>query len=216
MKTDTQVQQNIIRELNWEPSVNATQIGVEVRDGVVTLAGHVDSFAEKWAVERAAQRVSGVKALAVEIHVNLPGSAKRDDADIARTAENVLEWIAYLPKDCVNVQVEHGWITLRGALPWQYQKQAAMDAVHHLMGVTGVSNQIVITPHESMMPHKADVESALKRLTRDPQCVSVDVRGSEVTLTGTIRSWAERDSVRQCAWASPGVSNVVDQMTYGY
>lgn len=216
MKTDTQLQQEVIRELNWEPSVNAGRIGVEIKEGVVVLAGQVDSYAEKWSAERATRRVPGVKALAMEIRVTLPGSDRRDDADIARTAKNVLQWIAYLPKDCVKVRVEGGWITLSGALPWQYQKQAAIDAVHHLMGVTGVSNLITITPQKPLVAHKADIEAALQRLTRDAKRISVEVRGGEVTLTGTIRNWAEREYVAQSAWASPGVKNVVDQMTYGY
>jgi len=216
VKTDAQLQQDVIRELNWEPSVNAAKVGVFVSDSVVSLAGYVDSFAEKWAAERATQRVPGVKAIAVRIEVILPVSDMRDDSDIARTAKNVLEWIAYLPRDCVNVQVEGGLVTLRGELPWQYQRQAAMDAVHHLMGVTGISNQIVITPHGSLMAHKTDIETALNRLTRDSHRIHVEVRDGEVTLTGTVRTWAERDSVARSAWASPGVTNVVDHMTYGY
>src|SRR5450755_4002741 len=146
MKTDAQLQQDVIAELNWEPSVNAAQIGVEVKDGIVTLAGHVSSYAEKYAAERAAQRVCGVKALAVEMNVNLPGSSKRIDADIARSAENVLEWMTYLPKDCVKVKVEGVWITLSGEVAWEYQRQAAVSAVRYLMGVTGVSDQIAIKP----------------------------------------------------------------------
>jgi osmotically-inducible protein OsmY len=217
MKTDAQLQHDVIAELNWEPSVNAAQIGVEVKDGIVTLAGHVSSYAEKYAAERAAQRVSGVKALAVEMNVNLPGSSKRIDADIARSAENVLEWMTYLPKDCVKVKVESGWISLSGEVDWEYQRRGAVDAVRNLMGVTGVSNQIVIKPKVSLSAVKSDIEAALKRRALlDAQEISVKVQGADVTLTGTVHSWSERDLARNSAWATPGVRNVVDNLTVAY
>jgi osmotically-inducible protein OsmY len=217
MKTDAQLQQDVIAELNWEPSVNAAQIGVEVKDGIVTLAGHVSSYAEKYAAERAAQRVSGVKALAVEMNVNLPGSSKRIDADIARSAENVLEWMTYLPKDCVKVKVESGWISLSGEVDWEYQRRGAVDAVRNLMGVTGVSNQIVIKPKVSLSAVKSDIEAALKRRALlDAQEISVKVQGADVTLSGTVHSWSERDLARNSAWATPGVRNVVDNLTVAY
>lgn len=144
MKTDSQLRQDVNAELNWEPSVNAAHIGVEVKDGIVTLAGHVDSYAEKWSAERAAQRVSGVRALTIEMDVTLPGMSKRSDADIAHTAENVLEWTSVLPKDVVKIMVEGGRITLSGEVAWDYQRQAALNAVKHLMGVVGVTDEIVI------------------------------------------------------------------------
>ena len=217
MKTDAQLQQDVIAELNWEPSVNAAQIGVEVKDGIVTLAGHVSSYAEKYAAERAAQRVSGVKALAVEMNVNLPGSSVRIDADIARSAENVLEWMTYLPKDCVKVKVESGWISLSGEVDWEYQRRGAVDAVRNLMGVTGVSNQIVIKPKVSLSAVKSDIEAALKRRALlDAQEISVKVQGADVTLSGTVHSWSERDLARNSAWATPGVRNVVDNLTVAY
>jgi len=146
MKTDAQIQQDVIEELKWEQSVNASQIGVEVNNGIVTLAGHVGSFAEKWDAERATQRVSGVKALAIEIDVTLPGSSHRNDVDIARSAENVLEWSTYLPRDHVKVMVEDGWITLTGEVDWEYQKQAVATGVRYLMGVKGISDNITIRP----------------------------------------------------------------------
>jgi osmotically-inducible protein OsmY len=214
MKTDAQVQQDVIAELKWEPSINAAQIGVEVKDGIVTLAGHVSSYAEKWDAERAAQRVSGVKALAVEIDVKLPGSSKRNDADIARSAKDVLQWMTYLPKDSVKVMVEDGWITLSGEVDWEYQRQAAAGGVRYLMGVTGVSDQIAVKPKVSLSAVKSDIEAALKRrATADAQKISVDVRGADVTLTGSVHSWSERDLARNAAWGTPGVRNVVDNIT---
>ena len=217
MKTDAQIQQDVIAELKWEPAINAAQIGVEVKEGIVTLAGHVGTFGEKWDAERAAQRVLGVKALAVEVDVKLSGLSKRTDADIARAAENVLEWSTYVSKDRVKVMVETGWITLTGDVDWEYQRQAAEGAVRYLMGVTGVSNQIAIKAIASSIAVKSDIEAALKRRAiTDAQDILVAVNGADVTLTGTIQNWSERDLARNSAWGTPGVRNVIDKMTVEY
>ena len=217
MKTDTQLQQDVIAELKWEPSVNAAQIGVEVQDGVVTLAGHVGSYAEKLDAEHAAQRVSGVKALAIEMDVKLAGLSKRTDADIARSVENVLQWTTYLPLNHVKVMVESGWVTLSGEVDWEYQRQAATAAVRYLMGVTGVSDQITIKPKVSSTAVKSDIEAALKRRAKsDAHKISVEVQGADVTLTGKVHSWSERDLARNTAWGTSGVQHVVDHMTVGY
>jgi osmotically-inducible protein OsmY len=150
MKTDAQVKQDVSAELSREPSVNAAQIVVEVEDGTVTLAGHVGSYAEKWHAGRVAQRVSGVKALAIAMDVTLPGSSKRNDADIARSAENILQWRTYLAKDCVKVQVEDGWITLSGEVDWEYQRQAAAGVIRYLIGVRGVTDHIALKPEAAL------------------------------------------------------------------
>jgi osmotically-inducible protein OsmY len=216
MKTDAELKQDIIAELSWEPSVNASKIGVEVEGGIVTLAGHVDSYTEKLHAERAAQRVSGVKALAVEMDVKLPGLNQRTDADIARSAENVLQWTTYLPNS-VKVKAEKGWITLSGEVEWDYQRRGARDAVRHLMGVTGVSEEIAIKPRASVSAVKAEIEAALKRHAQaEAQRVSVEVRGSDVTLAGTAQSWSEREQAAIAAWATPGVRNVIDNITIAY
>ena len=217
MKTDEQLQQDVTAELKWEPSVNAAQIGVEVKDGVVTLAGHVDSYAEKWNAEKAVQRVSGVKALAVEMDVKLPGFSKRNDADIARSAQNAIGWTSYLPKDAVKIMVEKGWVTLTGEVDWEYQRNVASGAIRHLMGVTGVSDQITIKAIATSSGVKAEIESALKRrAVSDTQKIMVDINGSEVTLSGKVHSWSERDLARSSAWSAPGVRNVVDKMSVTY
>jgi osmotically-inducible protein OsmY len=217
MKTDAQLKQDIIAELTWEPSVNASQIGVEVKDGTVTLAGHVDSYTEKCHAERAAQRVSGVKGLAVEMNVKLPGISKRTDADIARSAQNVLEWTTYLPKDAVKVKCENGWITLSGEVEWAYQRKSANEAVRPLLGAMGVSDEIKVKPRASMSAVKAEIEASLKRQAHaDAQQISVDVHGGDVTLTGKVHSWSERELARNSAWAAPGVHNVVDKLTISY
>ena len=213
MKTDAQLQQDVMAELKWEPAVHATQIGVQVKNGVVTLAGEVGSYIEKWNAEHAAQRVTGVKALAIEIKIKLPGASKRTDADIAESAKNILTWTSALPIDAIKVMVEGGWLTLSGDVEWQFQRQAATDCVRRLMGVTGVSNQIAIKPSPSASVVKSDIEAALKRrIDSDAKSISVDVQGGAVTLTGSVHSWAERDLATRTAWGSSGVRQVVDKI----
>ena len=217
MKTDLQLQQDVMAELNWEPAVHAEQIGVEVKNGVVTLAGEVSSYPEKWHAERAAQRVSGVKALAVEMQVKLSQFGKRSDADIAASAKNILGWTSSLPADTIKVLVEGGWLTLSGDVEWQYQRQDAADSVRNLSGVTGVSNQIAIKPPLSATVVKSDIEAALKRrAAADAKAIAVEVKGADVTFTGTVHSWAERDLATRSAWGSSGERNVVDKMTLVY
>ena len=214
MKTDTQIQQDVMAELSWEPSVNAAHIGVEVSDGIVTLAGHVTNYSEKLNAERAALRVHGVKALAVEMDVTLPGTNKRSDSDIAQSANNVLRWTSYLPMDRIKVEVEHGLIALSGEVEWDYQRNGAADAVRHLQGVTGVNNQITLKPEATASVVKADIEAALKRRAhRHSEAITVEVQGSDVTLTGIVNSWEERNLARNSAWGAPGVRNVNDNMT---
>jgi len=217
MKTDSQLQQDVMAELKWEPAVHAAQIGVEVKDGVVTLAGEVSSYTEKLNAERAAQRVHGVKALAVEMKVKLSQLGQRTDADIAESAKNILGWTSSLPADAVKVMVEGGWLTLSGDVEWQYQRQDAADSVRYLSGVTGVSNQIAIKPSLSASVVKSDIEAALKRrAAADAKSITVEVKGADVTLSGTVHSWAERDLATRSAWGSSGVRNVVDKMNLVY
>jgi osmotically-inducible protein OsmY len=216
MKTDSQLQQDVSDELRWEPSVQATHIGVSVKDGVVTLAGRVDSCSEKWGAERAALRVYGVKALATELTVQLPGPSQRSDADIARSVENVLEWNSTVPAGTVKVKVEAGWVTLAGDVDWQYQRTAAIDSVRHLLGVVGVSDQISIEPALAASTVGSDIEAALRRAAIvDATRISVAVHGGDVTLAGTVRNFAEREAATNSAWATPGVRAVVDHMMLG-
>jgi osmotically-inducible protein OsmY len=217
MKTDHQLQLDVLAELAWEPSVHAEDIGVEVKDGIVTLAGHVGSYAEKIDAERATMRVSGVKALAVEMDVKLMGSSTRNDVDIARSVGNVLQYTTYLPENSIKVKVESGWVTLSGELSWEFQRQAAIRAIRYLMGVKGVNDQLVIKPSISGPAVKADIEAALKRRARkDSQQISVSVQGADVTLSGNVHSWSERELATNTAWASPGVKSVVDKITLTY
>lgn len=217
MKTDSQLQQDVMAELKWEPAVHAEHIGVEVKNGVVTLAGEVGSYTEKLNAERATQRVSGVKALAVEMKIKLTSFGKRSDADIAESAKNILGWTSSLPADTVKVMVEGGWLTLSGDVEWQFQRQDAADSVRYLSGVTGVSNQIAIKPSLSATVVKSDIEAALKRrAAADAKTIAVEVKGGDVTLTGTVHSWTERDLATRSAWGTAGVRNVVDKMNLVY
>jgi osmotically-inducible protein OsmY len=225
MKTDAQLQQDVMAELAWEPAVHAAQIGVEVKDGVVTLAGEVSSFGEKWAAEEAAQRVHGVMALAVALTVKLSQFGGRSDADLAQAAKNVLSWCDALPADAVHVQVEGGWLTLSGTVPWQYQRLDAAAVVRHLPGLLGLSNQIAVQPDaptRTALVVQNEIEAAIQRAAGGPprplggSGIAVRVQDAGVTLSGSARSRHERDMATRSAWRSTGVRTVADHMSLLY
>jgi len=219
MKTDTELQRDVMTELKWEPGIRAAEIGVAVKEGVVTLSGDVDSFTKKWAAERAAKRVSGVKAVVEGIKVSLPGAYKRSDADIALSATNVLSWNILVPSNRVKVTARDGWITLGGEVDWGYQKIAAEDAVRHMIGVVGVSNGITIKPPAptvKALEVKDGIAAALKRnarLLRDAEKIQVEISGSKVILRGSVGSWADRDEAEYTAFCAPGVTDVENRLT---
>ena len=209
MKTDAELQQDVMNELKWEPTIKAAGIGVGVKDGVVTLSGYVDSYVKKWAAERAAARVSGVRAVAEGIQVRLPSSLKRSDEDLAAAVANVLEWNILVPHDHVKVQVQDGLVTLSGEVDWWYQKNAAEEAVRCLMGVVLFNNEIRVKPPVKPLDVRDEIESAFRRnALLDSRRVTVETRGSSVILSGRVRNWAERAEAQWTAWAAPGVSEV--------
>jgi osmotically-inducible protein OsmY len=213
MSHDSELQQSVLSELGWEPSVTAAHIGVTANGGVVTLTGQVDSFTEKHAAEAAARRVKGVKAVAEEIEVRLPFDAQRSDAQIAAAAVERLAWNVSVPKDSVQVSVEKGRVTLTGEVGWWYQKEAAERDVRPLHGVIGVWNRMTLKPRVDTANLGEDITLALNRSTFfDPQTTQVHADGGRVVLSGTVHSLHERDVAGQTAWAAPGVISVENDL----
>ena len=213
MKSDHQIKKDVADELAWDAAVNDDEIGVEVRDGIVTLSGNLDSYAEKYAAEKAVQRVGGIKGLAVEIDVVLPGSSKRTDTDIARTASHGLEWNALVPKGRIKIMVEDGWITLSGEVDHQYQRMAAESALRSLLGVIGISNQIAVKQIARPVDIKTHIEAALQRRAHSTtKSIDVVVNGDQITLNGSVASLAERQEAFAAAARTPGVGRVVDKL----
>jgi osmotically-inducible protein OsmY len=213
-RTDTQIQADVLAELKWEPRVLPNEIGVAVKDGVVTLTGWVDSYLKRWAAEDAAHRVRGVKAVANDIEVRLASSDEHTDADIAKAAVRALEWDAFVSIDRLDVTVSKGWVTLKGEVEWNYQKQDAERVVRRLQGVKGVSNLLTVRPRATATELKKKIEQALVRSAElDAQHITVDVEGSKVILKGTVRSWAEKEEATRQAWAAPGITEVDNRIT---
>ena len=215
MKSDAMLRSDIVAELNFDPAITtpATEIGVIVKDGVVTLSGHPASHAEKHAIERAVQRVHGVRALVIELTVRLPAGGERTDADIALAAERALEWNVLVPDNAIHPMVENGWITLNGQVEWEFQRNAAVVAVRDLLGVRGLTNLVEVKAGFTPTDVEKSIRQALHRQAdRDAQHIEVLVNGGQVTLRGKVRSWAERKAAQGAAWAAPGVANVVNNL----
>lgn len=214
MKTDEQLKNDVTTELEWDPSINASQVGVAVNKGVVTLSGHLDTYAEKYAIEKAVGRVEGVKAIAVELDVKLESGHRRSDTEIAAAAESALKWHSRVPEEKIQVKVEKGWITLKGEVEWDYQRRYAEKAVRALTGVVGVSNIIALKPSITPANVTGRIRDALTRhAEREAKNIEVLVKGSEVTLRGKVDSLAERAAVFGAVWSAPGVSSVSNEIT---
>lgn len=213
MSQNDQLQQAVLAELRWEPSVTAAHIGVAANAGVVTLTGHVDNLIEKLAAESAARRVRGVKAVVEEIEVRLPFEGIRTDEDIAAAVLERLAWDVSVPHDAVEVKVGSGWVTLSGEVEWQFQRIAAADDAHKLSGVRGVSNQITIRPTINASILSDDITHALHRSWFfDPMTVTMAVEGGTVRLAGTVRTLHERQVAGATAWSAPGVTDVINEI----
>jgi len=213
MNDDLQLQQRVMDELEFEPSVNAAHIGVSVRDGVVTLSGHVESFIEKFAAERTAQRVYGVKAVAQEMVVHLPFDRKTADDEIAARAVKMLNWDALVPHGRISVKVEHGIVTLDGEVDWHYQRAEAEYDMRKLGGVKAVVNHIAVKPSVRSEDIRAKIRAALERNAEvEAGNITVDVSGGKVTLGGRVHGWTEREAIERAAWSAPGVTQVEDHI----
>ena len=213
MFDDRQLQQAVLDELSWDPTVTAAHIGVAAAAGVVTLTGHVASFAEKNAAEMAARRIKGVRAFAEEIEVQLPFERTRDDADIAAAAIERLAWDATLPRDAVGVRVEAGWVTLTGTVERYGEKLAAMEIVRRLAGVVGVSNQIAVKTHVSTTNISADIMNVLHCIWfSDPKTITVSADGGTIRLTGIVHFPHEREIAAATAWSAPRTTAVENDM----
>jgi osmotically-inducible protein OsmY len=213
-RTDVSIQEDVLEELKWDSRVRANEIGVAVKDGIVTLTGWVDSYLKKMAAEQAAHRVQGVKAVANDIEVRLPSSSERTDADLAAAVLNALRWDAFIPAGKLDVTVSKGWVTLKGEVDFQFERRDAERAVERLSGVKGVSNLITIKPRLSPTDLKQKIEKALVRNAEtDASHITIEVQGSKVILRGTVHAYAEKKAAEDTAWSAPGVSEVDNRIT---
>ena len=214
MKTDSELKKDVLAEMLWDPLIPEARVGVSVTDGVVTLTGHLDTYAEKVAAKRAVERVSGVKALAVELDVIPVGLHQRSDTEIAAAVEHALSWNTSVPQDRIKVTVEKGWVTLSGELDWNFQRRAVERMIRPLKGVAGIIDNITL----KAMPIPANlsnrIQDALTRQAqREAKRIEISMDGSVVTLRGHVHSWAERNAAEGATWSAPGVSRVNNQLT---
>ena len=216
LRPDEEIQRDVLAELKWDARVAPNEIGVAVKDGVVSLTGWVDSFIKRWAAERAAHRVRGVKAVANDIEVRVPASEQKPDPDIAAAVTRALEWDAFVPIENLDVTVSKGWVTLKGEVEWEFQRRAAERAVRRLSAVRGVTNLITVRPRVTPSPTelKRQIERALVRSAEaDAENITIETAGSKVVLRGTVRSWAEREEAERVAWSAPGATEVENLIT---
>ena len=213
MRGDKKLQSDVIDELKWDPSVRDEEIAVAVQDGVVTIRGVVDTYAQKLAAARAVQRIAGVRALADEVEVNLTRHLQRTDTDLAHAIVETLRWDVEVPNEQITAHVEDGWVILEGKVDWQYEKEAAERAVRNLIGVKGLTNLLVVAPKTAASDVKASIEAALKRSAElDAKGIIVEAADGVVTLKGKVRSFAERRDAELAAWAAKGVTRVDDEL----
>jgi osmotically-inducible protein OsmY len=213
MRSDSEIERDVKDELQWDPDLDATNIAVSVKDGVVTLAGYVKSYTDKYEAEAAAKRVASVRAVANDLEVRLPSVDERPDPDIARDAVAAIKSQLPISSEHIKVVIKNGWVSLEGQVEWQYQRQTAEKAVRRIKGVKGVSNLIQLRPRAQPEDIKRKIQEAFKRNAEvDANRIMVETNGSEVILKGTVRSWVEREEAERVAWSAPGVTKVEDRI----
>lgn len=213
MKTDAQLKHDVTAELGWDPVIKPSTIGVAVKDGVVTVSGHLDTYAQKRAVEKALKRVQGVKALALELDVKLAANHKRNDTDIAEAAEHALKWQALLPANDLRVTVANGFVTVEGQLDWEYQRRSVDHVLRNLKGVTWLNNLITIKERPAPANLQERIRDALTRqAVREANKIEVEVKDGTVTLRGHVHSWQERDATQGAVWSAPGVQLIANEL----
>ena len=213
MKTDSQIQKDVMAQLKWEPFLNATEIGVAVKNGIVTLSGKVDSYLKKLAAEDAAKKISGVKAIAEDIQIGVSPADKKTDTEIAEAVVNALKWHTAVQEDKIKIKVENGLVRLEGEVEWEYQKTNAKAAVANLTGVNGVINLIVVKPKIVSAAIEKRINEAFHRsATIDSSKITADVVGSKITLRGKVRSYTEKEDAENAAWNAPGVTSVKNEL----
>lgn len=216
MKTDQQLQQDVMDELKWDPLLTASEIGVSVKNSVVTLSGYVNSYSKKLAAENAAKRVKGVRAVAEDIEIRLGMDGRRNDTEIAQAALNALKWNTNVPDERIKLKVENGWVNMEGDVDWQFQKSTAENAISNISGVRGIRNLITITPKVNISGVENRIKNALQRSAAiEAGNIAVRAEGNKVILKGKVRSWAERREVERAVWSTPGVAEVEDDLLIG-
>lgn len=213
MKTDVQIQKNVMDELQWDPVLNASEIAVTVKDGIVTLSGSVNSYSRKLAAEHAAKRVKNVRAVVLELEVKMQEDEKRTDADIAAAALEAFKWNSFVPEDAITLSVEDGWVTIEGEVEWQFQRESATSAIKHLLGVRGIKNHLRVKPKVTAILIRDVVRKALERSAAiEASGIDTVIEGGGIVLKGKVRSWAERREAERAVWATPGVTEVKNEL----
>jgi len=213
MKTDVQIREDVLDELMWEPMLKPSEIGVAVKDGIVTLSGYVNDYSKKLAAEKAVKRVKGVKAVAEDIQVRLPFEMQKDDEEIAVEVVNALKWNTNIPDEKISIKVDNGWVTMEGELEWQYQRDAALSAVRDLIGINGVINLLKLKPVLNASIIKSNIRKALERnADLEADKITIDASDSTVTINGKVHSWSEKSEAERAIWATPGVAKVINHL----